>query len=232
MKDIFIYKDEYGNECTFLRGKYYKHVCAVITYFFEESLPDNEFHKHFRSLLNTLESYDDVYTITTEMPFYWSICIIENRWTNNHLIKSKTNDDYKEWADKYNRENGIITFIIEGINEETYIFNNDEGGKSIFLRGKYYEFVCKLVSDFFKEVLEYNFINARLINNLNALYDGGKYEDIRKFVDKKPYQWAMSIIENKETATVLDDKSLEEYNIFLDEFFKANNIKSFIVSKD
>jgi hypothetical protein len=38
MEDIFIYKDEYGNECTFLREKYYKHVCAVITDFFEEPL--------------------------------------------------------------------------------------------------------------------------------------------------------------------------------------------------
>jgi len=89
------------------------------------------------------------------------------------------------------------------------------------------------------------------MTRLNALPSSGKYtdiirrlnipvieeisvaENINKYaIEQDAYQWAMSIIENKETAAVLDDKRLEEYNIFLDEFFKANNIKSFIVSKD
>lgn len=69
------------------------------------------------------------------------------------------------------------------------------------------------------------------LNNLNALYDNGNYEDIIQFIDKQPYYWAISIIENKETITVLNENQLEEYNKFLNEFFETNNITSFIVSE-
>lgn len=229
MEDIYVYKDEFGNECSFLRRKYYELVSAIITDFFEESLPDNEVQKNFLNLLSTLEDYHDVYYITTEMPFYWAICIIENRKTNNHLIKNKTNDDYSEWINKYNKENNIVRFIIEGINEEIYIFNNNEGGKSIFLRGKYYEFVCNLVTGFFKKPLEYNLNNAGLISNLNALFADGKYKDISKFIDNPPYNWAISIIENKETTHILDEEQLKGYTEFLEEFNKKNDINSFFI---
>lgn len=228
MENIYLYKDEFGNECTFLRGKYYKQVCALITDFFKEPLPDNDFHKHFLNLLNTLEDHHDVYTITTEMPFYWAICIIENRWTNNHLIKNKTNEDYREWVNKYDKENNIITFIIEGINEDTYVFNDEKGGKSIFLRGKYYELIYSLITDFFKKSPEYNLMNARLINNLNALFANGNYKNISKFIGKELY-WAMSIIENKETTNALNEEQLKEYTKFLENFYKKNGITSFVL---
>ncbi|GAA5083568.1 hypothetical protein GCM10023210_02360 [Chryseobacterium ginsengisoli] len=229
MENLYIYQDEFDNECTFLRKKYYEHICAMITDFFEEPLPDNEFYRNFLDVLNTLEDYHDVYYLTTEMPFYWAICIIENRRTNHHLIKNKTNDDFREWYIKYKKENDIVRFIIEGINEETYVFNNDNGGESIFLRKKYYELVCILVTDFFKKPLEYNAMNATLIGNLNALFADGKRKDISTFVDREPYYWAMSIIEDKETTNVLNEKELEGYAEFIEDFYKNNEIKSFVI---
>ncbi len=42
MEDLYVYKDEYDNDCTFLRKKYYEKVSALITDFFEEPLPDND----------------------------------------------------------------------------------------------------------------------------------------------------------------------------------------------
>ncbi|KPE52806.1 hypothetical protein [Chryseobacterium indologenes] len=228
MEDIYLYKDEFENDCQFLRKKYYEHVSAIITDFFEEPLPDNEFHQRFLNMLNTPENYEDVYHITTEMPFYWAICIIEDRWTNNHLIKNKTNDDYRKWNNRYCIENDIITFIIQGINEETYVFNNNEGGKSIFLVKKFYEFVSSLVTDFFKQPFEYNIMNVRLINRLNALCSNGYYKDINPFIGNPPY-WALSIIENKETTCVLSVEQLKLYPEFLEKFFKKNGISSFVI---
>ncbi|MGN7863247.1 hypothetical protein [Chryseobacterium sp. 22458] len=251
MKDIYIYKDEFDNECTFLRGKFYKYVCDLITVFFEEPLPDNEFHKNFVNALNNLEDYHDVYKFTIEYPWYWAICIIENNWTVNSLIKGKNDEELMEWVKKYKKENDIVSLIIDGINEETYIFTNKEEVKSLFLRKKYYEFISALVKDFFKQQIKFNDTEYSLITRLNALPSSGVYTDIIRrlnipvieeisdaeniniehALEENAYQWAMSIIENKEITTVLDDKKLEEYNVFLDKFFKTNNIKSFIVSE-
>lgn len=230
MESKYIYRDEFGNECTFLSGKYYELVCALVTDFFEEPLPNNDFHNHFLNLLNTLQDYDDVYNITTEIPYYWAICIIENGLTNKHLIKNKTDNLFMEWYKKYKQKNNIVSFIIEGINEDTYIFNNEEGGKSIFLRGKYYKFISDLIKYFLKKTSEYNELEYMLIGYLNGLPASGNYKNIEKFIDKELY-WALSIIENKETTTVLNGKQLEEYNEFLNEFLKTNNITSFIVSE-
>lgn len=56
MEDIYAYKDEYNNDCQFLRRKYYQYVSDLITDFFEEPLPDNDFHTRFLNVLNTLEN--------------------------------------------------------------------------------------------------------------------------------------------------------------------------------
>lgn len=112
-EDQFIFINDDGKKSIFYRREYYKHVSDIIKTFFNESLSDNEFHKRFISLLNELEDYNDVYNITTEMPFYWAICIIENDWTTNHLIKDKTLDDYIQYSKKYDKKNNITTFIIE-----------------------------------------------------------------------------------------------------------------------
>lgn len=252
MEDIYLYKDEFGNECTFLRGKFYQYVIDLITVFFEEPLPGNEFHENFVKALNNLEEYHDVYTFTIEYPWYWAICIIENKRTINSLIKGKKNEELMEWIKKYKKENDIISLIIDGINEETYVFTNKEEVKSIFLRKKYYEFICALVKDFFKRQIEFNDIEHSLMTRLNALPSSGAYTDIIRrlnisvieeisdakninvehTIEENAYQWAMSIIENKKITTVLDDKKQEEYNVFLDEFFKTNNITSFMVSEN
>lgn len=251
MEDIYLYKDEFGNECTFLRGKFYQYVCDLITVFFEEPLPDNEFHTNFVKALNTLEDYHDVYTFTIEYPWYWAICIIENNWTIHSLIKGKEDEELMEWVKKYKKENDIISLIIDGINEETYVFTTKENVKSIFLRKKYYEFISALVKDFFKQQIEFNDTEYSLMTRLNALPSSGTYTDIIRrlnisvieeisdaeniniehAIEENACQWAMSIIENKEIATVLDDKKLEEYRVFLDEFFKTNTITSFIIPK-
>ena len=230
MEDQYIYTDEFGNESVFLRRKYYKLVCATIKDFFEEPLPENGFHRHFLNLLNTLEDYHDVYIITTEMPFYWAVCIIENNWTIKHLLKNKTNEEYREWYIRYKKENDIVSFIIEVINEETYKFTNNDGDKSLFLRKKYYEFICSLVTDFFKKPLEYNSMNAGLISSLNALFADGKQKDVDRFIGQEIY-WAMSVIEDKEFQNLLIFTNSEEYNEFLADFYRENKINAFVIQE-
>jgi len=109
-----------------------------------------------------------------------------------------------------------------------------------------------LIKDFFKQQIKFNDTEYSLMTRLNALPSSpGAYTDIIRrlnipvieeisdaenisiehAIKEDAYQWAMSIIENKEMTTVLDDKKLEEYNKFLDEFFETNNITSFIVSE-
>lgn len=232
MEDTYLYKDEYDNDCIFFRKKYHDLVLAIITDFFEEPLPNNGFQKGFINFLNTLDDYHAVYHITGEMPFYWAICIIEDRHTSNHLIKNKTNEAYMEWSQRYHIENDIITFIKEGINEETYVFNDHGGGKGIFLRGRYYEFVCSLVTDFFEKPLEYNLANARFINHLNALFDNGSAEYISKFLAQPPYDWALSIIENKETANTLNPEQLASYTEFLEAFYRKNGMTAFTIPQN
>jgi len=103
-----------------------------------------------------------VYSFTVEYPWYWSICIIENKWTINSLIKEKTDEELMAWVKKYKKENDIICLVIDGINEETYVFTNKEGTENIFLRKKYYEFISVLIKEFLKNRLNLMILNILL----------------------------------------------------------------------
>ena len=101
----------YGKENVYLRREDYNEVCAIITDFFEEELVMNDFHEYFIHFLNTLEDQDDVAFIQAEPPFYWAICIIQNRRTTDHMIKGKTLDDYVTWLQEYYKKTGIGFFL-------------------------------------------------------------------------------------------------------------------------
>lgn len=228
MKDIFVYNDEFGNECTFLRKQYYFHVCNLVTDFFEEPLEMNSFHKYFIKMLDELEDYKDVYVITIEPLSYWAICIIENDFTINSLINEKKIEELTEWNLMYYKSHNIVRYIIQGINEETYVFTDKDGEKKIFFRKKYHEFVAALVKYFFRQHIKFNNIEALLISYLNGLPNSGDYKNINEITDNSPYYWAMSIIENEWTTKTLNKEELEKYYIFEKEFYKQNDISSFI----
>ncbi|WP_459212795.1 hypothetical protein [Aquimarina rhabdastrellae] len=118
-EEKFEFLNGYGKESIFLRRAYYEEICAIITDFFEEELIMNDFHEYFVNFLNTLEDHDDVMFINVEMPFYWAICIIQNKRTCDHLINGKTDDDYvKWWREVYYKKTEISDHLIETVNKD------------------------------------------------------------------------------------------------------------------
>ncbi len=114
IKKEFHFINDEDEKCVFHIKEYYDFVCAVILDHFHEELKHNKFHEWFISTLNTLEDYDDVYFITSEMPYYWSMCIIENDRTNKSL-QGEELDSYIQFAKKYRLDRGIRTFLEEGL---------------------------------------------------------------------------------------------------------------------
>lgn len=110
------------------------------------------------------------------------------------------------------------------IKESQFRFIDDEGVPKIFLREKYFQFVCLLITDFFKEEIIKNDFYRYFISLLNDLEDGYRVFFIEH---QLPTHWALCIIQNKHTTYNKDNDSKLRY-IWL-EFTKQNSLKSFIL---
>lgn len=111
MDDILIFKDD-DKSFVFYRKKYYEFICFLIKNFFQVPLSQNKTHKWFVDTLNSLQDYDDVYFINSELPFYWAMNIIQNDRTTETLLGEDL-DRYIEFAKNYDKENGITSYIVE-----------------------------------------------------------------------------------------------------------------------
>ncbi|ANF50527.1 hypothetical protein A0O34_08335 [Chryseobacterium glaciei] len=112
------------------------------------------------------------------------------------------------------------------IKNDKFSFIDDDGQEKIFLREKYFEFVCLLITEFFKKkIIENEFYNyfISMLNNLED-YDGVDYIN-----HQIPYHWALSIIQNKNTTDSYTSEELEKLLEFYAKFEKQNNLTSFIV---
>lgn len=109
------------------------------------------------------------------------------------------------------------------IKNDEFLFIDEDGQKKIFLRGKYFEFVCLLITDFFEKKIIENEFYSYFISLLNNLED---YEGVDYINHQIPYHWALSIIQNKDTYT---PEELENLLELYSKFEEQNNLTSFII---
>ncbi len=111
------------------------------------------------------------------------------------------------------------------IKNSQFIFTDtDDGIKKIFLREKYFEFVCLLITDYYeKEIVENDFYKY-FVNLLNDLEDDSGVFFIEH---QMPPHFALGIIENKipEKSFKYDGK-MKEISM---NFRKQNNLESFVI---
>lgn len=110
------------------------------------------------------------------------------------------------------------------IKESHFIFIDDEGVTKIFLREKYFQFVCLLITDFFKEEIIKNDFYRYFINLFNDLEDGYSLFFIEH---QLPTHWALCIIQNKHTIETYTKDNEDRLQKIWSEFIKQNNLKSF-----
>jgi len=113
------------------------------------------------------------------------------------------------------------------IKNSQFLFIYDDGQKKIFLRGKYFEFVCLLITDFFNKKIIENEFYSYFISLLNNLED---YEGVDYINHQIPYHWALSIIQNKHTTDSYTSEELAQLLKFSSKFDKQNNLTSFITT--
>jgi len=223
----FNFINSYGKENIFLRGEFYKYICAMITDFFEEELVMNEEHKSFIHLLNNFEGYADIGYFNCEMHYYWAICIIQNKDTTDELINNKTQEDFIKWSNIYYKTSKIGDFLIETVDEDEYLYSDDNNNEFIFLTKKYYDFVCSIVTNFFEAEINNNNQRSLFLNRLHTLHLESSFKEI---IDVPAYEWALRIVQDQEVVEKLNDKELGRYHKFKLNFFKDENITSFIVA--
>jgi hypothetical protein len=116
--------------------------------------------------------------------------------------------------------------------EKEFIFidENDDDKKKVFYRQLYYQYIKKLISDFFKKELNNNDTHLRFVNFLETLEDSG---DVYFITSEFDYHWVICIIyDTLETAEIEKDiiarKILEKHSEFCESFLKENSIIDFI----
>ncbi len=226
-EEKFEFLNGYGKESTFLRRAYYERICTIITDFFEEELIMNDFHEYFVNFLNTLEDHDDVMFINVEMPFYWAICIIQNKRTSDHLINGKTREDLKKWNDSYYERRRIASYLLKPVNKDEYDFvkNNKQ---YTFLVKRYYDFINELIIVFFNSTVQNNRQHIILKSLLDMIHLDRSFEEINTI---EPFQWALRVIHDKEYHPTLEDKEMARYIRFRAEFLHKERMQGFIIKK-
>lgn len=109
--------------------------------------------------------------------------------------------------------------------QKTIIFTNDDDGKSVFLRKLYYEFVCEIITDFFKKPLEKNKFHDQFVSMLLNIED---YNDVYDITTEVGYYWALSIIHNEYTTESLSVEEIEKFSQFSADYYHKNEIISFV----
>lgn len=110
MEKDFYFINEDDQNMVFHRLFYYEFVCLLATKILNATNLVNDIHKNFFDYLVQLQSFQDVYFLTSEMPYYWAINIAENKKS----IKDLTDEQRAMFSTMYNFflvEKGIEDFI-------------------------------------------------------------------------------------------------------------------------
>lgn len=113
------------------------------------------------------------------------------------------------------------------INNSQFAFIDDDGTRKVFLREKYFEFVCLLITDYYKKEVPQNDFYNYFVNLLNNLDD---YNGVYFVEHYMPPYWALSIIENDNTKNSFNyDERMKEIST---KFRRENNLSSFIIDNN
>nr|WP_314994178.1 hypothetical protein [uncultured Capnocytophaga sp.] len=119
------------------------------------------------------------------------------------------------------------------VKEEPVSYSTYQGKHKKFYRQIYFEYICLLITDLYKETVPDNEFCNDFIERLNTLEEDPKpYYAIGFIEHYEPYSWAWYIIVNKyEVRNLTEEEMLLEGKLF-DTFLKSKNIKFWNIEDD
>ena len=126
-----------------------------------------------------------------------------------------------------------IALKMNKVKEEPVSYSTYQGKHKKFYRQIYFEYICLLITDLYKETVPDNEFCNDFIERLNTLEDDPKpYYAIGFIEHYEPYSWAWYIIVNKyEVRNLTEEEMLLEGKLF-DTFLKSKNIKFWNIEDD
>ena len=110
MEKDFFFIDEYNKKMVFHRKLFYDFICLCIELVFNSKAEMNSIHLNFLNFLNELESYQDVYFLTSELTEYWALCIFENN-KSIHELSIEDSDKFSFLYKEFLSKNKIQDFV-------------------------------------------------------------------------------------------------------------------------
>ena len=126
-----------------------------------------------------------------------------------------------------------IALKMNKVKEEPVSYTTYQGKHKKFYRQIYFEYICLLITDLYKETVPDNEFCNDFIERLNTLEeDPEPYYAIGFIEHYEPYRWAWYIIVNKyEVRNLTEEEMLLEGKLF-DTFLKSKNIKFWNIEDD
>ena len=126
-----------------------------------------------------------------------------------------------------------IALKMNKVKEKPVSYSTYQGKHKKFYRQIYFEYICLLITDLYKETVPDNEFCNDFIERLNTLEDDPKpYYAIGFIEHYEPYRWAWYIIVNKyEVRNLTEEEMLLEGKLF-DTFLKSKNIKFWNIEDD
>ena len=126
-----------------------------------------------------------------------------------------------------------IALKMNKVKEKPVSYSTYQGKHKKFYRQIYFEYICLLITDLYKETVHDNEFCNDFIERLNTLEDDPKpYYAIGFIEHYEPYSWAWYIIVNKyEVRNLTEEEMLLEGKLF-DTFLKSKNIKFWNIEDD
>lgn len=110
---IFIDDETDGKKRVFHKQLFYSYLKLLIEDFFNVKLEENKIHKGLLNYLNSIQNAGDVYFLTTEVPSFWALGIIQNKENPNMNIMPEKKREETEFYKKFLIDNKIQSFVEE-----------------------------------------------------------------------------------------------------------------------
>ena len=126
-----------------------------------------------------------------------------------------------------------IALKMNKVKEEPVSYSTYQGKHKKFYRQIYFEYICLLITDLYKETVPDNEFCNDFIERLNTLEnDPEPYYAIGFIEHYEPYRWAWYIIVNKYEVRNLTEEEILLENKLFDTFLKSKNIKFWNIEDD
>ena len=126
-----------------------------------------------------------------------------------------------------------IALKMNKVKEKPVSYSTYQGKHKKFYRQIYFEYICLLITDLYKETVPDNEFCNDFIERLNTLENDPKpYYAIGFIEHYEPYSWAWYIIVNKYEVRNLTEEEILLENKLFDTFLKSKNIKFWNIEDD